>query len=174
MELQKAIAMRRSTRSFKPDQISEKDLETILHAGFAAPVGMKRYDSVHFTVVQNQEYFDRLSAAAAKQTGNPDMKPLYGAPTMVAVSVSSDIFSSGVDTADAGCIIENMLLTATELGLGSVYLFGAVKALVGDTELVQALKLPEGFMPVSAVALGYPTEPISGENEKKTIAVNRI
>nr|WP_271716067.1 nitroreductase family protein [Anaeromicropila herbilytica] len=57
--------------------------------------------------------------------------------------------------ANAACIIENMLLAATDQNIGSVYLWGVAMALQLYSELFQELDLPDGFIPVSGLALGY-------------------
>lgn len=66
MELMKAIAMRKSTRSYKSEQISDESLNTIINAGCAAPVGMGAYNSVHLTVIQNSDLLDKLQQLLQK------------------------------------------------------------------------------------------------------------
>ena len=50
MNTLEAIAKRKSTRSYKAEQISEQALEAIIKAGCAAPVALAKYDSLHITV----------------------------------------------------------------------------------------------------------------------------
>ena len=53
--------------------------------------------------------------------------------------------------------------------------FPDVQVANADNELVKALNLPEGFVPISGTALGYPTEPLITERElKQTIKINTI
>jgi nitroreductase len=175
MEMIKTIAMRKSTRSYKAEQISDEALNLILTAGCAAPVGMAAYNTVHLTVIQNSELLEKITEAAAKAFGNPNAKPFYGAPTIVIVSAKPNEKAPNVGIANAACIIENMSLAATDLGLGSVYLMGFLVSFSADKELLKELNLPEGFVPVSGIALGYPTEPITVEKElKQTISLNTI
>jgi nitroreductase len=58
-ETLKAISNRRSTRSYKAEQISDMELNEILNAAIAAPkaVGVPKW---HFTVVQDNDMLDRL------------------------------------------------------------------------------------------------------------------
>jgi nitroreductase len=58
---------------------------------------------------------------------------------------------------DCSAATENILLTATEKGLGSCWLgiYPIEKRIKGLTGL---LGLPENVVPVSAIALGYPAE----------------
>ena len=58
-----SITARKSTRSYKSQQINNNDLETILQAGMAAPVGLGAYDTLHLTVVQNQAIFSKINTA---------------------------------------------------------------------------------------------------------------
>jgi nitroreductase len=174
MEFIKTIAMRKSTRDYKSEQISDKSLNTIINAGCAAPVGMGAYDSVHLTVIQKPELLDKIAKTAANIFGNPSLNPLYGAPTLVIVSAKPNEKIPNIEFANAACIIENMTLAATDIGIGSVYLFGILCAFK-DKGLLKELNLPDGFVPVSGIALGYPSQPLTQEKElKQTIKVNTI
>ena len=183
METLKTIAMRKSTRSYTPEQISEQELDTILCAGCAAPVGNGAYGDVHLTVIQKIELLNNMTKIAANSFGDPALKPFYGAPTVVMVSVKknklANVETANVAIANVACIIETMHLAATDLGLGSVYLSGFLKPFLANDkllkELIRELQLPEGFSPVSAIALGCPTEPLTEIKEsKKKITVNTI
>jgi hypothetical protein len=62
-----------------------------------------------------------------------------------------------------------MALAATDLGLGNVYIFGSVNALNLHAELVAKLNLPEGFVPVSALAVGKAAAPMQNRTFIKKI-----
>lgn len=175
MELMKAIALRKSTRSYKSEQINDEALNTIINAGCAAPVGNGAYDTVHLTIIQNSALLNKIAKTSANIFGNPNANPLYGAPTLVIISGKPNDKFPNAEIANAACIIENMALAATNIGIGSVYLLGIISAFHEDKELLSSLDLPESFIPASAVALGYPTEPFTLEKElKPTIKINRI
>lgn len=175
MELMKAIATRKSTRSYKSEQISDENLNIILKAGSAAPVGMGAYNTVHLTVIQNSDLLSKITNVAREFFNNPKMNPLYNAPTLIIVSSKPNEKAPAIGLANASCIIENMSLAATDLGVGSVYLLGFVFAISKNKELLNELNLPEGFVPDAAIALGYPTEPLTQEKElKQTIETNII
>ena len=55
-----AIFSRKSTRAYNGEQISEENLQLILKAGCAAPIGMARYDTLHITVVQNEDILSKI------------------------------------------------------------------------------------------------------------------
>ena len=157
MDYMEVIAQRQSCRAYQAEQISKEELTTILEAANAAPVGNRRYEDVKLTVIQNKEILARIDEAGAHFIQQPDSHPLYGAPTVILVSVAaSDPARSSVGFSNAACIVENMSLAATGLGLGSVYLMGAIFAISKDKELCAQLKVPEGFIPASAVAVGKP------------------
>jgi len=175
MEMMKTIAIRKSTRGYKAEQIGDDSLTTILNAASAAPVGMGAYNSVHITVIQNSDLLDKITNATAKFFDNPKMKPFYGAPTFIIVSSKLNEKAPTIGVANASCIIENMTLAATSIGLGSVYLMAFLSAFSADEELLKELDLPEGFLPVCGMALGYPIEPLNTEKEfKENIKVNII
>ena len=90
METINALFSRKSIRNYTGKKISEDKLNEILKAAKAAPVGMGKYDAVHLTVIENPELLQDIDAAAAKMFGNPDMHPLYGAPTFVIVSAKTE------------------------------------------------------------------------------------
>ena len=63
----------------------------------------------------------------------------------------------------AACIGDNMLLTATALGLGSVFLTGLREAVNQDVSLLKRLNMSSGFEVAVAVALGCKAdETVSG------------
>lgn len=156
MELSQAVFARCSCRSYTDDPVSDEQLNAILAAANAAPIGMGAYDTVHLTVIRNRDFFSELSRATCafmKREGDP----LYGAPVLILVSARPGM-PPNIEYHNTGAIMENMLLTATDLGLGSVYLMGAVAALNTAPELVAQLGLPEGFAPIAAAALGCPAQ----------------
>lgn len=174
MELMKTIAIRRSTRSYKSEQISDENLNTIIKAGCAAPVGMGAYNSIRLTVIQSTDLLNEITNASKEFFGNPKMNPLYDAPTLVIVSSKPNEKAPAIGLANASCIIENMSLAATELGIGSVYLLGFIFAISKNEALIKKLNLPEGYIPDAAIALGYPTEPLTQEKELKQIIETNI
>lgn len=171
METIKAIAKRQSCRSYTGEQLSDEELQSILEAANAAPVGMGRYDEVKLTVIQNPEILAKLDAAGAELFQRPDSHPLYGAPTVILVSTKIPESQQNPSAyCNAACIVENMTIAATDLGIGSVYILGAVMALSMKKELWSEFKIADGFMPASAIALGKTTLPL---NERE-LTLNKI
>ncbi len=174
MNTLEAIANRKSTRSFKTQQISEEALETILKSGCAAPVAMARYDSLHITVVQNEEIiaeiFDEASDMITKTLGQK-MDMNYGAKTLVVVS-STPIHRSGTDCVNVGIVVENMVLAATDIGVDSCIMGAPIASLAQNTALSNKIGIPEGFTPILGVVFGYATK--EEPPKTHTISINRV
>ena len=165
------IFSRRSIRSYTGERPSDEELDLILKAVYASPVGMGRYDSLHVTVVKSADYLARLEAAAGVQLGKENYHPLYGAPVLL---IFSSIFP-GIPTDNSSysnCAIlsQNAALAATALGLGACHIWGAIRALNKEPALLAELKLPEGFAPCCALALGRTKETY----EERAVKANRI
>lgn len=149
------ICSRKSVRSYTGENITANELDVILKAANASPVGMGQYDSLHLTVITNKELLAQIEASAAAMFGKPDMHPLYGAPTLILVSSRKPApMMENVAYSNAAIMAHNMALAATELAVGSCYIWGATAAMSRNTELLAALRLPEGFIPCCALALG--------------------
>lgn len=174
MNTLEAIAKRKSTRSYKPDKIDEQALAVIIKAGCAAPVALAKYDSLHITVVQDEKMigkiFDQAKEAVFAAIGV--RKSLdYGAKTLIVIS-SLPPHREGMDYTNGGIVIENMVLAATELGIGSCIMGAPIAALAANVELSKMLGIPDGFTPVIGAVFGYAAnETLPKEH---VITVNRI
>lgn len=169
-----AIMKRKSTRSYKPEQISEEVLAAILKAGMAAPVALAAYDSLHITVVQNrqliEEIFDKAKDMVFAASGI--RKSLdYGAKTLIVVS-SKPAHRVGMDYANGGIVVENMVLAATDLGIDSCIMGAPIAALAENQELSDKIGVPDGFIPVLGVVFGYAKQ--DEPAKEHTISVNRV
>ena len=51
-----SIFLRKSVRSYTGEPPTPEELDQILRACYAAPVGMGRFDSLHITVVRDRDY----------------------------------------------------------------------------------------------------------------------
>lgn len=183
METFEVMIKRGSTRRFTQNQIEEEMLEKILAAGQLAPIASKDYSRMCITVIQNATFLKKIGKTIGTYLGKPSVNPLYNAPTFIVISGKeypmfdlgrNGIPQPGLEYANAGCIIENMTLMATDLGIGSVYLTGALYAFTLEAELFNQLGLPEGFRPVSGIALGYPQKPLPNRRKRSNIAIQTI
>jgi len=161
-DILKTIKSRRSIRKYMKEQISQEELDAILEAGIYAPTAHND-QPWHFTVVQNQELLHdinekvRKEMAASdnewvKKTGsNPAFQVTYDAPTLIVVSGRKDAIAWQVDCAAA---IQNMLIAAESLNIGSVWL-GLLRFYFQKEVEVSRLGIPENYQPYYGVAFGY-------------------
>ncbi len=174
MNTLEAIAKRVSVRKYKSEQIPEDVLQKIINAGCAAPMAMARYDSLHITVVQNEEVLKQIMDATAvfvsKAFGEGKSMD-FGEKTLVIVS-SAPAIAAGMEYANVGCVLENMLLAATDLGIANIIWGACAIAIDQSEELKKLLGIPEGFKPLLCASFGYAEK----EEAAKThhIAVTRI
>ena len=185
-EVLKAIHERRTVRDFRPDQIREDDLTTILEAGHQAPSAWNR-QPWYFTVVQKQSLLDRIvdSARGALEMHSPDQVKampwlvapgfhyFYHAPTVVFISAQTSIESAPGDCAIA---LMNMIYAAQSLGLQTCAVITALAAFSTEAGpgFVKDLQIPEGFSPMYALVLGHSSKPIPMAAPRKEDFVNFI
>ena len=179
MEFREVLLSRQSTRKYLPKQISAEQLQTLLETANRAPVGSKLYKDIHLTVVQNQEILLKLCEAAWErfssrqkveeiagetldktQTKEIRINLFYDAPTVIFVSHRRQTLQPGIEWANAASVVNEMHLAATDMGLGSVYMWGALESMrmIPELDHTELLELPEGFEPLIALAVGYPAE----------------
>ena len=171
MKTIETIAKRCSCRAYRPEQITPEELKQLLQAANAAPVGMAKYETLKISVVQSRELLAEIDQEGAKFFGDPSMHPLYGAPTLIVISgFAADSDEREVSMCNASCLIENMHLAATELGLGSVYIRGCINAIRENRPLCEKLGVPEDFVLTGAIAVGYPCE----EPETRELVTDKI
>ncbi|MBR5390424.1 MAG: nitroreductase family protein [Clostridia bacterium] len=159
MEFRDAMLARHSCRAYTDQPVDQRALGMVLEAANAAPIGRRRYENVHLTVIRDKALLRDITENARNVLGDPQADPLYGAPVMILVSVREEEGQiSPVNIANAACVVENMHLAAADLGLGSCYIWGAVQTMLQSFDLLYKLRLDEGFWPVSALILGHEAE----------------
>ena len=153
-----ALAKRRSIRSYKPEQITDDELKTVLDAGTWAPTGMGRQDP-WIVAVQKPELLKKISRMNAAFLGT-DSDPFYGAPTYVLVFGSDPaVWANSVP--DGTLVLGNMMNAAYAIGLGSCWI-NREREMFATEEgkaLMKELGLPDGLIGIGALALGYPAAP---------------
>lgn len=172
MNLLELIKYRRSIRKYTEEQISRECLEQIIEAGIHAPnagggqrsmvVGIRDARLVEKIGRLNVACMDRSRLAgryvSAEQPSIIDdpsiMSGFYGAPC-VAVIFSQKNFYYAVP--DAYCIATNMVLMATELGLGSCIVARGEQTFANaeGERLLQEWNIPENMVARCFVTLGY-------------------
>jgi nitroreductase len=151
MGILEIIKGRRSIRDFKDKEIPEDVIDALTEAIRWAP-SAGNLQSRKFYFIFNKDIKRRLAEAALNQSF------IARAPlTVVACTDQRIVFRYGergvslYSVQDVSASIENMLLTAYELGLGSVWV-GAFM----EEEVKEVLKLPGNLRPVAIIPIGYP------------------
>ena len=159
------IRTRRSYRSYKPDQITDGELNAVLEAGTYAPTS-RGLQSPFIVAVQNGDLKARLAKLNAEIMG-VTFNPYYDAATYVLVFVPADA-PNGIQ--DASLVMENMMLAAHAQGLGSCWIHREYEMFTSEEgkELMKQGELPEGLVGIGALALGYPAgEPSPAKPRKE-------
>ena len=167
--MNKIIKDRRSCRDFDPNQMVEKEkIEEIVNAGLNAPTALGTQDGI-IVAITNKEFRDKLVELNSEISGRAG-DPFYGAPVILLVAVKKGRFVPY----DGTCMIENMMLEATNQGLNSCWIHRAKEELESIKGLalfkLVGIDLSE-YEGVGHVALGYS---ISGKYRDKTIKPNRV
>lgn len=165
MQVLNAIELRKSVRTYAPKTMETKKMEVIIKAGNLAPV----FGRFHMTVIENQQLLQEINDITLdmmKHSGNEFLEkraategynPLYGAPALIILSAPNGNDSNGFNMANVSCAAENMIIQATELGLGSCFVMGPMIAFA-NPELAKKVEIPEGYAPLVGVLVGYPSE----------------
>ena len=161
---------RRSISKYNGENITEEELQLILKAAYSSPVGKARFDSLNITVITNRNYIDKWEDYCEEVSQH---RPFYKAPMVILVSSlipATDLKSVNVNFSNAAILVQNMATAATELGIGSCHIWGAVRFLNDNEELLKELNLPEGMVPCCAIILGHTDE----KYELRDIPENKI
>ncbi len=147
------IKTRRSCRKFSPKQITDEELNAVLEAGTYAPTS-RGLQSPFIVAVQNEEQRKVLASMNAEIMGVTS-NPYYDAPTYVLVFAPADAHNP---VQDGSCVLENMMLAAHAIGLGSCWIHREREMFATEKgrELMEDWGLPDGLMGIGALALGYP------------------
>jgi nitroreductase len=153
MNYRDVILSRKSCRSYTDKPVEKEKLEQVITSASLSPIGNPSAGKPHLTVVTDENMLKKLDGL-----GSSGRSLIYGAPALIIVSCLEN--GPGLAEMNAACAIELMSLTATDLGLGSIYLYGVTMAINKSEELKKELGIPEGHTPLSALAVGYGTEEV--------------
>lgn len=167
------IKSRRSTRKFKENAVPEELLLQVIEAGRYAPSGGNS-QTTHFIVIQNKEVLNLLADLAQQEFAKMEITENtyrslansirvskggnyvfhYNCPVLIVTANKKDY---GNNIADCSCALENMMLEANALDLGSVWI-NQLRWLNENPVLLKAMKelgLAEDERVYGALALGY-------------------
>ena len=162
------IKTRRSVRAYKSEFVPSEALDAVLEAGTYAPTG-GGHQSPTIIAITDPKYRKEIAKLNAEVMGS-NTDPYYGAPVVILVLADG---SASTFVEDGSCVLENMMLAAHALGLGTVWVHRERE--IFDSESGKALlrewKLPETLRGVGAIALGYGTALVTGMMILGTLAV---
>ena len=170
-EVLKNIRERRSIRKYRSDAVDGKLLDLVLEAGTWAPSAMNRQPSTIVCVTDKKDR-DILSRMNAKIMGT-DRDPYYSAPVIILVLGDKSVSTYIQD----GCLVlENMMLAAHSLGLGSCWINREAEMFDRreGKELLEKWNLPTTLTGVGALALGYIDGDQSEASERKKNYIVKI
>jgi len=147
-----AIFDRRSIRKYEDKPVPAELIEKLLRAGMAAPsAGNER--PWQFVVVDEKSILAKLADT------HPYGKMMAVCPVafIVCADMSLNKFDCHYWALDCSAATENILICATHLGLGAVWL-GVYPREERMGKIKEVLELPENVIPFAAVPLGYPAE----------------
>ena len=170
--------------------VPEELLDAVLEAGTYAPTGGGRQSPV-IVAVKDAAYREEIARLNAEVMGK-DIDPYYGAPIVIIVLADG---KANTFVEDGSCVLENMMIAAHALGLGSVWVHReremiAAHALglgsvwvhrereIFDGEngktLLRKWGLPETLRGVGAIALGYPATDLPKATARKADYIIKI
>ena len=144
---------RRSIRKYKPEQITEEELNAVLEAGIYAPTAAGRQSPI-IIAVQDPKVIRKLSQMNSEIAGR-DTDTYYGAPTVLLV-LGDASFDTYVE--DCSCVLCNLLNAAYAMGLGSCWIAREKEMFLTDEgkEMLKSWGVVGNYMGVGACLLGYP------------------
>lgn len=168
MDVWEAILSRRAVRDYRPEMIAEPDLRKLVTAASWAPSGMND-QPWHFTVVTDPALLSEISERAKvwmiSELGalpksphfmdamkDPNFHLFYHAPAMIVISAPSEALWA---KEDCGSAAQNLMLAATDRGLGSCWI-GFAQGWLNTQEGKELLGLPKDAQVVAPLIIGYP------------------
>lgn len=145
MSLVDVILSRRSIRKYAEKDIPRDVLDKIMEAGRQSPSAANR-QPYHFIVVTNPEIKKELPGLVSRFLKN--------APVVIVGCANPKAMLTGNwATVDTTIALENMVLAAWTLGIGSCWI-GAFN----EQKVKDKLQIPENWKVVALISLGYPAE----------------
>jgi nitroreductase len=148
------VLSRRSIRRYEKQDIPKDVLDKILEAGRQAPsAGNKQ--PWHFIVLSDYDIKEKLSHGK----WNTFVKD--SAVTIVGCGYIGDEYGRKWSTVDISIALQNMVIAAWGLGIGSCWI-GDFK----EVEVKSLLNIPEDRKVIALVTFGYPAEKIESRQKK--------
>ncbi|MCS7131565.1 MAG: nitroreductase family protein [Hadesarchaea archaeon] len=152
MEIFEAIKGRRSIRKYKPQPIPDEAVEKILEAGRWAPSG-GNIQPWKFIVVKDPATLEMIRKVSPGYLGIAPLAIVVCSDKQRAFQAGGRLGRDYMTIADCAMAVQNMLLAAYALGLGTC----VVKSF-SPIAVKEILEIPDGIEPELIVVVGYPDE----------------
>ncbi|MDL2270268.1 nitroreductase family protein [Methanobrevibacter sp. OttesenSCG-928-I08] len=147
-----AINKRRSIRKYSSKEIEDEKIDKMLRAAMQAPGSRLGSEPWEFIVVKDKDTIQKLSQMS------PNAKLLSGASLAIVLLANMDrVHYPLVWQQDMSAAATNLLLEASNLGLGAVWIGTAPKQDRMDY-LSDLFQLGENIRPFNIISIGYPAE----------------
>ena len=154
MSLIDLVLSRRSIRRYEGKEVPEETLGRILEAGRQAPSASNK-QPWHFIVVTDDGIKERLSR------GKWNSFIRDSAFTVVGCGYTGDSYGRRWSTIDTTIALQNMVIAAWSLGVGSCWI-GDFK----ENEVKKLLNIPRGWKIIALISFGYPAEEPTSKPKK--------
>ncbi|WP_080905121.1 nitroreductase [Parabacteroides sp. Marseille-P3160] len=142
------ILNRHSIRSFKPEQVPQEVIDTLLRTAINAPSANNK-QPWEIRVIQKVEILDKIKALNAGI--------FHNSPTVIVIAKDKNNPSADLD---CGILSQTIMLAAESMDLGTCPLGGLGRLLTTPEakEITDSLELPEDYEVILAISLGYKNE----------------
>jgi nitroreductase len=161
------IMGRRSIRAYRPGEIDDDTVNTILEIAMAAPSAVAK-DPWRFVVIRKPETLSRI--ADILPNGQMLATATVGIAVCGDITVAHDRQLSYL-LQDCAAAIQNLLLAVHAFELGACWL-GVHPREERIRKVSEILGLPETVIPVSCIAIGHPDEVKEGRTRYSSRSVH--
>lgn len=152
MELKDVLLKRRSVRKFTEEPVSQEHIEELMHAAMSGPSACNKRPW-EFYVIENEQILNELQSASK----------FTKIPSKLAIVVCGNLAKAlplkfaEYWVQDCSAATENILLRATDLGLGAVWC-GIYPQKGAEKNVRELLNLSSKEIPLNVIFIGHPVE----------------
>jgi nitroreductase len=156
MQVKKIIEKRRSIRKYQDKQVSEKMIQELLEAARQAPSAYNA-QPWKFKIINDKETVEKL-----KQEKIFKNEFVYTAPVIIVCCADEEAYpekarknfnTRELAIVDSGIVGQNLVLRATELGLGSCYV-----GIINRKKIKEILNILGDYIIPFVITIGYADE----------------
>lgn len=168
MELQDVLQSRRSIRKYTEEPVSKEDIDLLMHAAMSGPSACNK-TPWEFYVITDEAVLEKLRNASR-------YSKIYAPLAIVVCGSLSRALPSQLAPywiQDCSAATENILLAATDLGLGTVWC-GIHPQKRAEERVREALGLTEKQIPLNIIYVGHPDQVQEPRDQYKETYIHYI